>query len=55
MGGLMPDLGPYAFYVLGAYAGTLIPMALLVWATIRRARKVRADLEAVEARARRRD
>jgi heme exporter protein D len=48
----MPDLGSYAFYVLAAYAGTLAAMALLVWWTLRRARKVRADLEAVENRAR---
>jgi len=48
----MPDLGPYAFYVLAAYAGTLLPLALLVWGTLRRARKVRDALATTEARAR---
>jgi heme exporter protein D len=47
---MMPDLGKYAFAVLASYGASLALLALIVWASLRRARKVRADLEQVEAR-----
>lgn len=47
----MVDLGKYAEAVLSAYAVSLVLLALLIWASLRRARKIRADLDEVEARA----
>ena len=46
----MPDLGPYAVEVGLAYAGTLAAIAALVVLSIRRGRRVRAQLNDVEAR-----
>lgn len=48
---MMPDLGKYADAVLSAYAVSLVLIALLIWASLRRARKIRAELDEVEARA----
>lgn len=45
----MVDLGTYAFEVLMSYATTFVLLALLVLVSLRRARKVRTALEAVEA------
>lgn len=47
---MMPDLGKYAFAVLASYGVSLALLAVIVWASLRRARKVRAELEQVEAR-----
>ncbi|RBI87717.1 heme exporter protein CcmD [Rhodosalinus halophilus] len=47
---MMPDLGKYAFAVLASYGASLALLAVIVWASLRRARKVRAELEQVEAR-----
>lgn len=44
----MPDLGSYAFYVLASYGVSLALIGVLVWVSLRRSRKVRAALEAVE-------
>ena len=44
----MPDLGPYSFYVLTSYAVTLALIFGLVWWSLRRAAKVKADLEKLE-------
>ena len=49
---MMPDLGKYADVVLGSYAVSLTLIVLLVALSIRRARKVRAELEQVEGRGR---
>ncbi|WP_339951125.1 heme exporter protein CcmD [uncultured Albimonas sp.] len=46
----MPDLGPYAPYILGSYLGTLAIVALLVGASIRASRRARRELERLEAR-----
>ncbi|MHA7874685.1 MULTISPECIES: heme exporter protein CcmD [unclassified Roseivivax] len=46
----MPDLGKYADTVLSAYAVTLVLLALLVLASVLRARQVKRQLERVEAR-----
>ena len=44
----MPDLGKYAFEVLTAYAASIAVLAVLIGASLRRARRVKAALEAVE-------
>lgn len=44
----MPDLGRYAAEVLGAYAVTLVALALLVGASFRRARRLREELDRIE-------
>ncbi|MDJ0822566.1 MAG: heme exporter protein CcmD [Paracoccaceae bacterium] len=49
---MMPDLGKYADVVLGSYAVSLTLIVLLVVVSIRRARKVRAELERVEGKGR---
>jgi heme exporter protein D len=45
---MMPDLGNYGVYVLGAYGGTLFLMAALVVLSLRRGRKARAALRRIE-------
>ncbi|WP_238364702.1 heme exporter protein CcmD [Mesobacterium pallidum] len=47
---MMPDLGKYADTVLSAYAASLVLLIALVWWSIRRAAKVKAELEDIEAR-----
>lgn len=46
----MPDLGKYATEVLSAYGVSLVLIALIVWASLARARKVKAELAAIEKR-----
>lgn len=46
----MPDLGKYAVEVLSAYGAALALLLLLVLVSLRRARRVKADLAEVEAR-----
>ncbi|MFV2003211.1 MAG: heme exporter protein CcmD [Paracoccaceae bacterium] len=46
----MPDLGPYGTEVLSVYAATVVLLAGLVWITWARSRRIRAALEAAEAR-----
>lgn len=45
---MMPDLGPYAGPVLLAYGGSLGLLAVLVAASVLRARQVRRRLQAIE-------
>lgn len=47
---MMPDLGKYADAVLGSYAASLLLIVVMVWWSLRRARKVKAELDAMEAR-----
>ena len=47
---MMPDLGRYAAEVLSAYGSSIFLLALVVTASVWKARKVRAKLEDVEAR-----
>ncbi|WP_422396395.1 heme exporter protein CcmD [Thalassorhabdomicrobium marinisediminis] len=47
---MMPELGDYAAEVLSAYAASLLLLVALVGLSLRRSRKVRAQLDAVEAR-----
>lgn len=49
---MMPDLGKYAETVLSAYAVSLVLLVVLVALSIRRGRKVKAQLEAVEKKVR---
>lgn len=51
----MPDLGPYAGTVLGAYAVTLALLAVLVGLSLWRAARVARALAAAEAARRRGD
>ena len=44
----MPDLGKYATEVLAAYGVSLILLAAIVWASVRRYARVKADLAKVE-------
>lgn len=46
----MPDLGRYAVEVMSAYAGSILLLVAIVAVSVWRARKVRRDLESVEAR-----
>ena len=47
---MIPDLGKYAVTVLSAYGVSLALLLALIWVSLRRARKVRHALEAVEQR-----
>ncbi|MGB0438981.1 MAG: heme exporter protein CcmD [Primorskyibacter sp.] len=49
----MPDLGSYALYVLLSYGISLGALAVLVWVSVVRSRRVRADLERIEERVKR--
>lgn len=45
---MMPDLGRYAVEVTLAYAVSLVLIAGIIWTSVRRYRRVKAELEAVE-------
>ena len=47
---MIPDLGKYAVEVLSAYAASLALLAMLVLLTLRRGRRVRAELDAIETK-----
>ena len=47
---MMPDLGKYADTVLSAYGASLVLLLILVVLTLRRGRRLRAELEQVEKR-----
>ena len=44
----MPDLGKYASEVLSAYGVSIVILVVIVWQSIARARKVKAELDRVE-------
>lgn len=46
----MPDLGKYAFAVLGSYAATAVLLAALAGITLWQARRVKRALADVEGR-----
>ncbi|MFD1509359.1 heme exporter protein CcmD [Lacimonas salitolerans] len=50
---MMPDLGKYADAVLSSYGVSIVLLLVLVVASVRRARRVRAELDEVEQRVRR--
>ncbi|MGA9253816.1 MAG: heme exporter protein CcmD [Roseobacter sp.] len=45
---MIPDLGKYADAVLSSYAASLVLLAILVLMTLRRGRKARRELAAIE-------
>lgn len=50
MADLIPDLGKYATYVLGAYAAGIAILGLLVVVTLRANAKTRAELDELQSR-----
>ena len=46
----MPDLGKYAFAVLGSYGATIFLLAVLVGVSLWRSARMRRALREVEAR-----
>lgn len=46
---MIPDLGKYAFEVLAAYGVSIVLLVGIVVLSVRRSRKVQAQLKAVEA------
>lgn len=49
---MIPDLGKYAGAVLSAYGVSFLLLALIIWASLWRARQVRAQLRDLETRLR---
>lgn len=47
---MMPDLGKYAGTVLSAYAVSILLLVALVAISLWRGRKLRAEMERIEAR-----
>lgn len=47
---MIPDLGKYAFAVLMSYGASLGLLAVLIGLSLRRAARVRRELEDIEAR-----
>jgi heme exporter protein D len=45
---MMPDLGKYADAVLSSYAVSLVLLVVLVFFSLRRSRKVKDQLDALE-------
>jgi len=50
---MMPDLGKYAEAVLSSYGVSLALIAVLTWLSVRRARKVKKELQDAERKAKR--
>ena len=47
---MMPDLGKYADAVLSAYGASILLLVVLVAASVWKGRRVRAELDRIEAR-----
>jgi len=47
---MIPDLGKYGDAVLSAYGVSFVLLALIILVSLRRSRKMRDELEQVEAR-----
>ena len=47
---MIPDLGSYATEVLSAYAVSLLLLGGIVWLSLRRARRIKRQLEEIEGR-----
>lgn len=47
---MIPDLGKYAVPVLSAYGVSLALLALIIWSSLSRGRKVKKQLEDYEAK-----
>lgn len=50
---MMPDLGKYAEAVLSSYAVSIALLAVLVWMSLQRAKRVKKQLEDVESKVKR--
>ena len=50
---MMPDLGKYASVVLSAYAVSILLLVAIVALSLWRGRRVRAEMDSTERRARR--
>ncbi len=50
---MMPELGKYAEAVLSSYGVSIALLVVLVWASLRRARRVKKQLEDIESKAKR--
>ncbi|GGO57840.1 heme exporter protein D [Roseovarius pacificus] len=50
---MMPDLGKYAEAVLSSYAVSIALLVVLVWMSLRRAKRVNKQLEDVESKVKR--
>ncbi|WP_318527958.1 heme exporter protein CcmD [Lentibacter sp. XHP0401] len=46
----MPDLGKYAAEVLSAYGVSIALLLGIVWASLARSKRVKAELDAIEKR-----
>ena len=46
----MPELGKYAVWVLSAYGVSLVLLVGLVWLSLRKGRRVRAEMRELEER-----
>lgn len=46
----MPDLGRYALHVLSSYGVTLLLLGGLAWQSVRRWRRLKAEVERAEGR-----
>ncbi len=49
---MMPDLGKYADAVLSAYAASILLLVGIVALTLLRGRRIRAEMDAVDRKAR---
>ncbi|WP_297768486.1 heme exporter protein CcmD [uncultured Roseovarius sp.] len=47
---MMPDLGKYADAVLSSYAVSLVLLALIVWLSLRRSKRIKKELEDIESK-----
>ncbi len=46
----MPDLGKYAEAVLSSYAVSIVLLLVLVWLSVRRAKRIKRQLQDVESK-----
>lgn len=50
---MMPDLGKYAEAVLSSYAVSLVLLVALVWLSVRRSKRIKAQLQDIEMKVKR--
>lgn len=50
---MMPDLGKYADAVLSSYAVSLVLLMVLVWVSVRRSKRIKAQLQDIEMKVKR--
>ncbi len=47
---MIPDLGKYAVAVLSSYGVSLVLLAVIVWASLRRSARIKRALDEIETR-----